>query len=95
LPEPEGPTIKIPTPSTDTQVECLISRSFILTTVNLLQNWRQAAQMSRPSVLDGYFQPNHPIMRFDNLFGNCQPQSRIVAKIIGGTFRIKPVKHFP
>ena len=72
LPEPEGPTIKIPTPSTDTQVECLISRSLILTTVNLLQNGRQAAQMSRPFALDGYFQPKSPIMRFENLFGNCQ-----------------------
>ena len=33
-------------------------------------------------------------MRVDNLFGNCQHQFRTIPKIIGGTFRIKPVKHF-
>ena len=34
-------------------------------------------------------------MRFDHLPGNCQSQSRVVAKIICRAFRIKSVKYLP
>ena len=58
LPEPEGPTIKIPTPSTDTQVKRLI---LITYTHNGKPTTNDASkQMSRPFVLDEYFQPKSP-----------------------------------